>query len=273
MLKAVLCDLDGTLLDLNLNRFLYNHFSDQIRLISMVSGTPLVQSAFKFYAIMNELTAERTDQLSNGDFYKLRILEEFSLDLNDPVLSAPFSHHQEHFAPLRLKRKLKTRPVAGAHHFINTAKHLGLKLILATNPVNPLEISLMRLSWAGFSAQDFCYITHFDNCTRTKPHKEYYQSILEACNLLAEECIMVGNDPSIDILKISQGKTEHAEEQLADHRQIEALQQSHLKSFIIDSRYPAKSLKSKRFCKDALKAGAFWAGHFKELTELLPHLR
>ena len=48
--------------------------------------------------------------------------------------------------------------------------------------------------------EDFDYYTVYDNSTYCKPNLNYYLEILEKTGLKAEECLMVGNDVSEDMI-------------------------------------------------------------------------
>lgn len=73
------------------------------------------------------------------------------------------------------------------------------RLILATNPIFPAEAVRQRLKWAGLDADDFVYITTYENSTSCKPNPAYYQEILEKTNTQLCECIMIGNDAEEDM--------------------------------------------------------------------------
>lgn len=82
---------------------------------------------------------------------------------------------------------------------IRSLRDKGLGLVLATNPVFPAAAVETRLGWAGLAAQDFDYITTYENSRRSKPDPGYYQDILSHIGKRPEECLMVGNNPSDDM--------------------------------------------------------------------------
>ena len=71
---------------------------------------------------------------------------------------------------------------------------MGLRTILATNPLFPVVATHSRVRWAGFQPENFEMITTYENSSYCKPNPDYYREILGKMNLKPEECLMVGND-------------------------------------------------------------------------------
>lgn len=57
-----------------------------------------------------------------------------------------------------------------------------------------------RIRWAGLDPQIFDYITTFDNSSYCKPNPAYYRELLAKLDFKAEECLMVGNDVTEDMV-------------------------------------------------------------------------
>ena len=92
-----------------------------------------------------------------------------------------------------------------ASKIITLCRSLGLRTILATNPVFPALATESRIRWAGLNQQDFELITTYENSSHCKPNPAYYEDILRECKLSAEECLMVGNDAEEDGIAASLG--------------------------------------------------------------------
>jgi FMN phosphatase YigB (HAD superfamily) len=90
-------------------------------------------------------------------------------------------------------------PVEGARETLLYAESLGYRVVLATNPVWPLEGVRIRLAAGGLDDFAFAYITHSEVMTRCKPDPGYYREVLDRLQLSAEECLMIGNDPRKDL--------------------------------------------------------------------------
>ena len=79
-------------------------------------------------------------------------------------------------------------------------KSKGYRVVLATNPIFPKEATYHRCSWAGLEKEDFELITTYDNSTCCKPNPAYYLGITKKLGVEPEECLMVGNDVSDDMV-------------------------------------------------------------------------
>lgn len=200
MIKAVFYDLDNTLLDFNLNIFLYNYFSDLMKLVSGIAGKSYFSIAPEFYRIMREMMNGRTDDLTNEEFFAKRLKEIYGMPYHDPVIKEAFDFYFYEYAPQSLKRRSSTKPMEGGREAVVAALDCGLDVVLATNPVNPLPITQLRMRWAGVDDLPFRLITHLSNSTRTKPHVRYYREIMEKIGVEPHEVIMVGNDPKMDVV-------------------------------------------------------------------------
>lgn len=84
-------------------------------------------------------------------------------------------------------------------------RSIGIKLVLATNPLFPSIATQKRIEWAGLSADDFEYITVYENSHFSKPNPRYYKEIIETLHLNSNEVIMVGNDVEEDMVASTLG--------------------------------------------------------------------
>lgn len=83
---------------------------------------------------------------------------------------------------------------------IRQLKAMGYRVALATNPLFPAIATHSRAKWAGLNPDDFALITTYEESRHCKPNLAYYQDVLDALNAKAEECVMVGNDVSEDMV-------------------------------------------------------------------------
>jgi FMN phosphatase YigB (HAD superfamily) len=97
----------------------------------------------------------------------------------------------------------KVREVMGfaplASEAVLLVKELGLRPILATNPVFPSIATEKRIKWAGLSPEDFELITSYENSRHTKPNPAYYTDVAAALGVDPGACLMVGNDVGDDM--------------------------------------------------------------------------
>ena len=78
-------------------------------------------------------------------------------------------------------------------------EQIGLRLVVASNPIYPRIAIEKRLVWVGVDPNDFELITHMENMNFVKPAPGYYQQICNMLGVLPENCLMIGNDPQNDM--------------------------------------------------------------------------
>lgn len=87
-----------------------------------------------------------------------------------------------------------------AAEVVKAVKEKGLRVGLATNPLFPPEATAQRICWAGLTPEEFEFYTTYDNSCHCKPNADYYRDVLKLVGLEPEECLMVGNDVSEDMV-------------------------------------------------------------------------
>ena len=85
------------------------------------------------------------------------------------------------------------------HTVLEELKQMGLRLVIASNPIYPRIAFEKRLAWVGVDPHYFELITHMENMNFVKPDTAYYQQICSILDVLPEHCLMVGNDPGNDM--------------------------------------------------------------------------
>ena len=98
------------------------------------------------------------------------------------------------------KVELVTKRFDEAIKIIKLLKEKGYTLVLATNPIFPQIATYKRVKWAGLNPEDFTIITTYENSSYSKPNPDYYKSIVEKLGKNPNECLMVGNDVSDDMV-------------------------------------------------------------------------
>ena len=87
-----------------------------------------------------------------------------------------------------------------AAEVIKATKDAGFRVALATNPLFPVMATESRIKWAGLSAEEFEFFTTFENSNYCKPNPNYYREVCTRIGVSPEECLMVGNDVSDDMV-------------------------------------------------------------------------
>jgi HAD superfamily hydrolase (TIGR01549 family) len=192
MLKAILFDLDNTLILFDETRFfkLYlikiSHAFSDIMPLELFQKRP--QAASKALMI-------KDGTRSNVDYF----MDIFSGDLKDRCgelwdrFVRFYQTEFEQFRPL-------VTSVPDIHEVFKQLKGEDLKLVIASNPMWPLDIQKKRLVWAGLEEVSFDFITGIENMAYCKPRVEYYQAICDHIDVDPQHCLMVGNDPVNDMI-------------------------------------------------------------------------
>ena len=193
MIKAVLFDLDGTLLPMNQDAFVEDYMKRLASAMAAQGYDPktLVGAIFSGIAAMTGNDGSRTNEEAFWDAFC--------------AVFGPDARKDEHFFLEFYSTDFqKVQGVCGlqsmAADLIEMLKGKGTRRILATNPLFPALATRSRVRWAGLRTDDFEWITTFENSSFCKPNPDYYREILGKTKLCPEECIMVGNDVREDMI-------------------------------------------------------------------------
>lgn len=192
MFKAVLFDLDGTLLPMDTDLFLEQY----LKLLSQATA-PYIKPEL-FVPKLLEATYKMVANKDPGKTNEQVFIEEFfaATDLEPEIMMPVFKKfYQRDFC--RLAEVCTPEPIVPLLVREALAKYIT---VIATNPVFPHIAIKERLRWVGIADLPFALITSYENMHYCKPHLEYYLEILEAINVKPEECLMVGNDVGEDLV-------------------------------------------------------------------------
>ena len=192
-LKAILFDLDGTLLPMDQSAFVKDYFGRLVRRIAPLGYDPddIVSAIWAGTAAMVKNDGKKTNEEVFWDSFAAVVGEEIRKEA--PHFDA---FYREEFDLVR--RSCGFLPEAAAA--VRSLKEMGLRVILATNPLFPSAATECRIRWAGLSPTDFELFTTYENSRFCKPNLRYYEDILARAGLSPEECLMVGNDVAEDMV-------------------------------------------------------------------------
>jgi FMN phosphatase YigB (HAD superfamily) len=214
MINTILLDLDGTVLPMEMDEFIQKYFYEMgIMFHDMIDAKLLAGYVMDSTSHMIKNLEDRT----NEDVFFTRFAELIDGDLE--VFKARFDEFYD-------TRFLNVRSTTHQNkHMINAIKLLkekGYEVVLATNPLFPMKANHHRINWAGFSPDDFSYISSFEANRYCKPNLAYYREVLTAINKTPEECMMVGNDAHEDMVVAKLGmKTYLIEDHMLNHHDVE----------------------------------------------------
>jgi FMN phosphatase YigB (HAD superfamily) len=192
--KAVLFDLDGTLLDIDLSAFLDRYFAALSETVASLVPPDRVASAMQAISQSTEAMMRPHPGLTNKDVFHREFLELASIDLDTQW--SPFqSFYDQRFPSLGNGYG----PCEGAHEALAAAEECGLQVAIATNPIFPLAAVEHRLSWAGIDARRAHVVTTYETMHSCKPHPDYFRETAAMLGTATHECLMVGDDPVLDM--------------------------------------------------------------------------
>jgi len=197
VLSAVLFDLDGTLLDIELDSFLSDYFALLGPVVAEVLGhQPSDPSGLRaVISATEQMTANHTG-LTNRDAFNAEFARITGTDLDVAAHDATLTRFYAETFPT-LRGSMGPRP--GAVEAVTTALQLGLKVAIATNPIFPLSAIEERMRWAGLEGLGVHAVTSYENMHATKPHAAYYLQTAELLGVDPRECVMVGDDRVLDM--------------------------------------------------------------------------
>ncbi len=188
MLKAVLFDLDGTLL-LSDEEVFYNAYFKALGEFckDIVNPYKLVE---KIQHIIKIITLQ-DGKMTNYE----RFMNEMSKEMGEELAKKLEERFNTFYATDFDKLKSLTLP---NESLIKWMRELKTKRVLATNPIFPRIAIVKRMKWAGLREDEFDIVTVMEDFHYLKPRKEYYLEISDKLGVPADSCLMIGNDEILD---------------------------------------------------------------------------
>ena len=192
-IKAVLFDLDGTLLPMDQEQFMKLYFGGLVKKLAPHGYDPekLVDSIWAGTKAMIKNNGEKTNEEVFWNCFCNLFGEASRKD--EPIFD---DFYRNEFSAAKVACGFAPK----AKELVEGLKNQGLTLILATNPLFPPIATETRIGWAGLSPDDFVLYTTYDNSSYCKPNPKYYEEILSKTGFLPEECLMIGNDATEDMI-------------------------------------------------------------------------
>lgn len=193
-MRAILFDLDGTLLDLDLSGFLKRYFTalDEAS-APLAAAHPPGEFMASLHRAVGRMMDPHPGETNEQVFYR-ELRETTGVDLREhwPIYERFYT---EVFPTLAGT----SGPASGAREAVTTALDLGLKVAVATNPIFPRVAVEHRLAWAGLTDVAFDVVTTYEEMLACKPHADYYRQTAAMLGVPPAECLMVGDDRALDM--------------------------------------------------------------------------
>lgn len=193
MITTILFDLDGTLLPMDQEVFVKEYLGRMAKKLAPQGYDPdlLVKGIWKGTGAMVKNDGSKSN-------------EEVFWSVFNAVMGKDCQKDEELFLEYYRNEFQEARHACGfdirAAQAISEIKSMGYRIALATNPLFPAIATQSRAAWAGLNIDDFEIITTYENSRHCKPNPDYYRDILATLDVKPENCLMVGNDVSEDMI-------------------------------------------------------------------------
>ena len=192
-ITTILFDLDGTLLPMDNAAFTKGYFKLLAARLAPLGYEPekLVDAVWSGTAAMVKNDGSQNNEAAFwkrfSEIYGEKVLDDL------PVFENFYATDFQ-----QAKAMCGFNPKAA--EAVRTARDLGLRVALATNPIFPAIATESRIRWAGLQPEDFELYTTYENIGYCKPNPAYYQELLNRLSEAPERCLMVGNDVAEDMI-------------------------------------------------------------------------
>ncbi len=195
MIKALLFDLDDTLLINSMDTFLPPYFGQLARQYPELE-VGVVAGATQKAAALAQANTDPTitlDQVFAAQF--------------TPRINRPEAEWRARYAAFYANGFDTLRPLTGtrpeSRDLLVWALEAGYRVVIATNALFPRAAVEARLRWAGVGDLALARVTVLEDWHFAKPNPAYFAEILADLGLRPQEALMVGNDPLEDIAAAS----------------------------------------------------------------------
>lgn len=190
--QAIMFDLDGTLLPMELEGFIKAYFGALAKELAPFGLTP--EQLFKpFWAATKAMMTNSTGKLNSDVFWEIfSAMTGIARETLEPVCDAFYARGFQGARAATGENPLAVKA-------IRAARKKADKVILATNPLFPMAAQRTRLSWIGLTPEDFDLVTCYTTDRACKPDPAYFKDICSRLGLDPEKCLMIGNDDKEDM--------------------------------------------------------------------------
>ena len=190
--QAILFDLDGTLLPMELESFAKIYIGALAKELAPFGLTP--ETMLKpFWAATKAMMVNTTGKLNADVFWEtFSGLTGINRNAAEPVCDAFYNVGFQ-------AARAATRENPLAKEAVRLAHEKADKVVLATNPLFPMAGQKTRLSWLGLTPENFDLVTCYTSDRHCKPNPAYFVDVCERLNLDPRQCLMIGNDDREDM--------------------------------------------------------------------------
>jgi FMN phosphatase YigB (HAD superfamily) len=191
-MNTILFDLDGTLLPIDLDAFMKEYMH---RLCLKLHHVFPPDKTTKYiwdstFEMVKNLDPEKT----NKEVFMEHFCNIASVD-GDYIYDIFLDFYNNEYRDISGMYRVSEEILEAVANLITK----GYELVIATNPLFPMQAIQERIKWAGLNFEDFKLVTCFEEMHFCKPQFQFYDEILKKIGKTPEECLMVGNDVVEDL--------------------------------------------------------------------------
>ena len=191
-LEAVLFDLDGTLVDVDMRRFVAGYLARLTQRLADLGDPKRIAAVMR--ATVFEMLSAADGAQTMEELLCARLEAEFG------IRPEQYRDRLERFCAADLADlRPCVQPHALSRTLVETCLQRGWQPVLATNPIFPRPVVDARLRWGGLADLPFAMVTSYETARYCKPHAGFFRHVLQTLEVSAEACLMVGNDTEHDL--------------------------------------------------------------------------
>lgn len=202
-IEAVLFDLDGTLLDIDFPELMREYLGGLAPVVAdLLDVNP--RDAVDLVIQGTEMMQSPHPGQTNKEAFDSYLLCRTGVDINEPTaVEVLASFYRDVFPTFRAGHG----PFADTCRVVETCLALDLPIGIATQPVFPEMATRARMRWAGLESFDLPVVSTYETFFWTKPYPEYFLSMAARMDVDPARCLMVGDDPVLDMAAADVGMT------------------------------------------------------------------
>lgn len=197
MKKLIMTDLDCTLLPMDQDAYIQLYVTQIAKLFYShgFDGKEIAKATMQASFMMAKNDGSRTNRDAFEEAFRSLVKDraQEAIDIFPEVYGEPYDV---------IKDVTKVNP--HAEEIVKLMKEKAEFVVVATQPMFPLEAVVKRLSWTNLTPDMFDDITIYDESTFSKPNTGYYKEIMDKYGADPSNTVMFGNDVNEDILPCKQ---------------------------------------------------------------------
>lgn len=193
MKKLIMTDLDCTLLTMNQDLYIKKYIEEIVKLFNDngYDGKKIAKATMNASMMMLKNDGSRTNKDAFEESFKAVVGEHADKVID--IFPQVYGDRYENI-------KCITQVNPYAQEIVKLMREKAQYVVVATQPMFPKEAVIKRLSWTNLKADDFDYLTIYDESSYSKPNPAYYQEIMDRFSATPQDTLMIGNDVNEDIL-------------------------------------------------------------------------